>query len=97
MPAEPPQVRIPPPLRPQPLTSALVDAMTPAHLEVAQAQSWLRVGTVNVTSPLRVTLVGTGMDAIYSAEKLTTYTAVVADTVLCAVIGQRVIVLGKVG
>lgn len=97
MPAEPPQVRVPPPLRPQPLTSALVAAITPAKVEVPQAPSSLRVGTVTATSPLRVTLVGTGMDAIYSAEKLTTYTAVASDPVLCAVIGQRVIVIGKIG
>lgn len=80
-----------------PLANELVAALAPPRVEVPQAADKLRIGTVTQTSPLRVTLTGAGMDALYSAEKLTSYTATLNDPVLVAVVGQRVIIIGKIG
>lgn len=81
-----------------PLSNDLVAALAPTtSTEVPQAADKLRIGTVTQTSPLRVTLTGPGQDALYSAEKLTSYSVTLSDSVLVAVVGQRVIIIGKIG
>lgn len=52
----------------------------------------LLVGTVASTTPLRVDAGGVTV----AAERLTSYAAAAADTVLVARLGTRFIVLGKV-
>jgi hypothetical protein len=50
------------------------------------------VALVSQTSPLRIDTQG----ATFSAQRLTSYTPVVADSVLVARLGSRFVVLGKV-